>query len=570
MTEFTIYSIGDSAFLTEILNAVAMITKTDDFKDMVGIGVIIGIIVVAVQSILQGAIQINGQQVIVGVLLYSLFFVPKSTVKIEDAYTGDVYTVSHVPIGIGFAGGIISNIGYKATRLFEDGYRTIDKNITKTDYSESLKLLNNVRRGVYDSAIFTALNQAKGGNGVDIRRSIDNYIRECTLTKIDLNKASLDDIMTLPIDQALQFDSSLYGTKLYLNLGSDHYRENYSCSEAWGHITRAFNGLKDHRVKAALDNLMGGKAFNRIENSLQAIGASSDSAFDYIKVSLLEPLYYEAAAGRYQDLQDYSSALMVSQAIQQRNTQSAAEQSMFMSIIKPVMTFFEGFVYAITPIMAFIIVMGATGLSLAGKYFQTILWIQLWMPVMSITNLFIHMAAKNQMKHLVNDGLDSIYALSSTGDILQNWVATGGMLSAVTPVISLFIVTGSTYAFTSLANRFNSAEHVNEKIQSPDALGQGAVMSNQPAFTHSPFGGSIATGAESMIGTMSLGSSLGSGVSSARTFQNQKSEAFTNRLGHEVTNSVSQEQAYLRLESIGKTTGSMNTRQSQMIDNRTT
>ncbi|MCV5888804.1 conjugal transfer protein TraG N-terminal domain-containing protein, partial [Escherichia coli] len=80
------------------------------------------------------------------------------------------------------------------------------------------------------------------------------------------------------------------------------------------------------------------------------------------------------------------------QAIQQRNTQWAAEQSMFMSVVRPMLTFFEGFVYAITPIMGFIIVMGSMGMTLAGKYFQTVLWIQLWMPVLSITNLFIHTA----------------------------------------------------------------------------------------------------------------------------------------------------------------------------------
>ncbi len=184
-------------------------------------------------------------------------------------------------------------------------------------------------------------------------------------------------------------------------------------------------------------------------------------------------MYYEAAAGRYQDLQDYGSALMINQAIQQRNTQWAAEQSMFMSVVRPMLTFFEGFVYAITPIMGFIIVMGSMGMTLAGKYFQTVLWIQLWMPVLSITNLFIHTAATNEMASLSTPGLNSMYALSSTGDTHSTELDRyGGMLAAATPIISLFIVTGSTYAFTSLANRVNGSDHVNEKIQSPDALNQ--------------------------------------------------------------------------------------------------
>ncbi|NMU29473.1 hypothetical protein HKB21_28090, partial [Vibrio parahaemolyticus] len=106
-------------------------------------------------------------------------------------------------------------------------------------------------------------------------------------------------------------------------------------------------------------------------DSLQAMGATTTSSIDYLKAAVLEPLYYEAAAGRYQDLQDYGSALMVNQAIQQRNTQWAAEQSMFMTVVRPMLTFFEGFIYAITPIIAFIIVMGGFGLQLALKYVQT-------------------------------------------------------------------------------------------------------------------------------------------------------------------------------------------------------
>ncbi|MDF5622429.1 conjugal transfer protein TraG N-terminal domain-containing protein, partial [Vibrio parahaemolyticus] len=122
MPEFTIYSIGDSAFLEQILIAVAMITGTNDFTKMVSVGLLIGVVMITVQSVFQGAKQINIQQIFMGWLLYACFFVPTSLVKIEDAYTGQVRPVANVPIGIGFAGGVISNVGYTLTKLFETGY----------------------------------------------------------------------------------------------------------------------------------------------------------------------------------------------------------------------------------------------------------------------------------------------------------------------------------------------------------------------------------------------------------------------------------------------------------------
>ncbi|MEK9497170.1 conjugal transfer protein TraG N-terminal domain-containing protein [Photorhabdus sp. P32] len=571
MGTFLIHSIGDSAFLEQILIAVSMITGTGDFEKMVSIGLLLGILMICVQSIFQGAKQINFQQVLVGWILYACFFGPTTTVTIEDAYTGQVRVVDNVPIGVGFSGGIISNIGYTITDLFETGYGVIAPNVTNRHFSETLKLLNDVRRRSYNTGVFTALNLVNGGKHVDVRRSLSNYIRECTLTKIDLNLMSLDELMNNSIDSALRFNSPLYGTRLYLN-PTNPDGNDYTCTDGWVAISNAIANLNSPVVINALNNILkidittGSNAITKIGDSLQAMGATTTLATDYLKVAVLEPLYYEAAAGRYQDLQDYGSALMINQAIQQRNTQWAAEQSMFMTVVRPMLTFFEGFIYAITPIIAFIIVMGSFGLQLAGKYVQTILWIQLWMPVLSIINLFIHTAASNEMSSLSSAGFNSMYALSSAGDILQSWIATGGMLAAATPVISLFIVTGSTYAFTSLASRINGTDHVDEKMQSPDLLKQGPVMQSQPAYSHNQFSGAIATGAESMIGTFSLGSTLASGVSSAQALQSQKSEAFQGTLGRGFSDGVNQEQAYARLSDISRKAASQNTSQSQLIN----
>lgn len=87
MGTFTIYSIGDSAFLEQILIAVSMITGTGDFEKMVSIGLLLGVLMIMIQSVFQGAKQINIQQILVGWLIYACFFGPNTTVTIEDAYT---------------------------------------------------------------------------------------------------------------------------------------------------------------------------------------------------------------------------------------------------------------------------------------------------------------------------------------------------------------------------------------------------------------------------------------------------------------------------------------------------
>lgn len=66
MGSFSIHSIGDSAFLEQILIAVSMITGTGDFEKMVSIGLLLGVLMICIQSVFQGAKQINLQQVLVG------------------------------------------------------------------------------------------------------------------------------------------------------------------------------------------------------------------------------------------------------------------------------------------------------------------------------------------------------------------------------------------------------------------------------------------------------------------------------------------------------------------------
>ena len=141
---FTIYSIGDSAFLAQILNALAMICGTGDFEQLVAIGLLLGLLVMGFQCIMSGTRQFNLHQVFLGFLCYLCFFGPSVTVHIEDAYTGNVRSVDNVPIGAGVAGTLISSVGYGVTQLFEQGYSDVDR-MTERAFGESLQLLNNVR-----------------------------------------------------------------------------------------------------------------------------------------------------------------------------------------------------------------------------------------------------------------------------------------------------------------------------------------------------------------------------------------------------------------------------------------
>lgn len=556
---FTIYSIGDSAFLEQILIAIAMISGTGNFEQMVAIGLLIGVIIMAFTSLFNGGKEIPFQQILVCWIIYAMAFGNNSTVVIEDGYTGEARVVANVPLGVAAAGGIISNVGYSLTRMFETGYGVIAPGITESHFADALVHLNTARRRLADPEVFEAINDVNGGGHVDARRSITNYIQDCTLVKIDLGYMSADELVKTNVSPAIRFNSETYGTQIH-NLSGNPNGQYMNCIEGYMAIEDMLATLAIPEVERAIAtvtrrNVTYLNNTAQVTDSLTALGVAGSDAQSFMRTAILEPLYYDAAAGKYQDMRDFTSAAMVNQALTQRNTQWSTEASMFMTIVRPMLTFIEGFVYAITPLMAFLIVMGGFGIKLVVKYAQMLIWTQLWMPVLSIVNLFLYMSAMGEMASYSMDtaGLYNFYALNTADAILEHWIATGGMLAAATPILTLVLVTGSSYAMTSLAGRMHGSDHVDEKMASPDLMTNGAVMQNMPANVNNPTTGNRAHGAEAMVGTLSIGSQMQDNVQSSEAHVASSQQAVGTNLSQGLTQSGSFTQRSARANDIAAT-----------------
>lgn len=570
---WTIYSIGDAQFLEQILIAVAMFSGSGDFIRAVSIGMLIGVLLLFFKSLQEDG-RVSFGPILVTTILYSIAFGSTTTVLIEDVYTGEVRPVDNVPLGPAAVGGTLSNIGYGMMRIFELAYTVTSPNVTENKFADSLQLINGVRGAAASPTVLAAMDLAHGGAGANIAQSIENYLMECTLTKIDLGEATAVGMFTKPFSEAMRFDSGLYHTRLLL--GGEP--QNYTCSEAYALLTDVLNQIKINPVFVdAVGNSLAGPGnpdnplavdFKvRLDDALRNVADASVQSQDYMLTAVLRPIYEAAAIGQYQNYQDISSAIMVNQGIQQRNTQWAAEQSMFMTTVRPLMTFFEGFVYAITPLAAFFMVMGGFGLGLIGKYLITLVWIQLWMPVLSIINMYIYMAASGTLAK-VEEPFTTFYGIDQAHEITAHWIATGGMLAASTPLIALFIVTGSTYTLNSLAGRISGGDHINEKIASPDVVAPAAAMNMLPKATFDEVRGLQFTGAESMVDKVSAGSMLTSAVSSSEAASAQANKTFATSLSNSVFSGQSVDQSYARLQSLGESLRSSDSAQIQAINNR--
>lgn len=525
--EFTIYSVGDVQFLYQILNSVAMICGTGDFTKLVSVGFLMGILFIGFQTIYQGGQRINLPQVLTCFIVYLCMFGPSCTVVIEDTFSAKTRVVDNVPLGVGASGMAISNIGFKLTQMFEQGFGDVERT-TEHGFADNLRILNNLRDMSMSDALFSAIDSGldrtnSAGGRTSSKEALRNYLSECTFVNVAQGAISVEDLSHAGWGNAFKSSSQAHGTFLPLpNVPNNGY---VSCNDGWDYLNNALNTATNsanfrqavNRELKILDSTGNGPDdvapaadFDRLESALSSVGADLQDTQTMMKSLVLDSVYDEAAEKFYSSYQDRTSAAAIRQAIMQRNTQWASESVMFLNVARALMAFFEGFLYAITPLIAFLLGIGSFGLSLAGKYFLLIAWIQLWMPVMAITNLYVAIGARGDISSHLGNGV-SIYSFSQVWADVASWIATGGMLCAATPMIALFLITGSHYAFTSLAGRLGGQDHFNEKTVTPDVAQNAPVIQNAAMASHSVGKGTVM--ADASIPNINLGQALSNSIS---------------------------------------------------------
>lgn len=540
--EFTIYSLGNVDFLAQIMNSVAMICGTGNYTRLISVGFLIGLLFICFQSVFQGAQRINLQQTLVCFIVYLCMFGPSCTVLIEDVYRGQVRNVDNVPLGVGVSGMAISNIGYGLTQMMEQAFSDVDRT-TEHGFGESLRILNELRVLNTDKdQMWMVINRDLGNWGQgqsDSQQAVRNYLSECLFVDVALRRIQSPSVLaSTPWSDAEVWQSRSDAHAVYLPVtGTNQTTGIVSCSRAYDLLDRTvMRRLGANVFQDWLDERLGGvqspdATQPATQVALTSMGLAQDKVQDFMQSLAINTIYDEAVADFYLTYHDQVSAAAVRQAQIQRNTQWASEGTMFLAAARALMAFFEGFIYAITPIMGFLIVTGAFGLGLVGKFFLLIVWIQLWLPILSITNLYINIGARSAVASALGSE-PSMYAINEMWAQTATWVSTGGMMAAATPMIALFLITGSTYAFTTLTNRLGGQDHFNERSTSPDAVTTGAVMARAAAYNANRTTGVLQTGAESEMKKISVGRGFSASVS--------ENESLVSNITHSVAAKVAQ------------------------------
>lgn len=516
--------------LVKVMNAVAALCDPDSGllgTSYIGLGFLIGLIMVLFKKVYTAGEQgsIFGW-FLVAFIMYSVMFVPKVEVGIVDGFSGATTTVANVPMGVGVSGHIMSNIGRTLAVNFETAFAT--PSMTEGGFVDALEVLMNMRD--------LSLGPYNSGGGVvpgDVEKTIQYYISDCVIYDIEMPSGTLTweklrnatSLLT-----AMEVNATAWFTRTFMPGGSRD-GDLVTCADAYSAIK---NYLEDAtRFAAWRDSYVGPAKLKKespevsIDSALADVVNTTNTSANFMLNSLLANQTRLSQLKHASDYGTAASALITTQAVDQRNVQWAAEETLFKSVARPLMTFVESFVYALTPIMAFLILLGPAGISLVGKYLMLGLWVQLWMPVMAIVNLYINMAASadfvaiNAAAELTSMGmLDTLYTSA------QSYVATGGMLAAAVPALTLMLLYGSSQAMTHLAGRLQGSDHVNEKLAAPDISNAPPAMNIAAGHSWNPSSGLSVTGMEGMVPTISARDTVSSATASAQTASTRATQSW--------------------------------------------
>ena len=512
-TILTIYTTGDALFLQNVLNAVAMVTGTGSFVTASAIGMLVGIVLMGFKSIQTGK-GFELSSIVICIIAWNFFFGTTVNVNVHDVITEEDRPVDNVPAGVGVAGWAISNIAYGLTEIMEQAFQSPYSTTTITGaaagngglFNDVTKTLNTISKiGMYPQ-IIQAINKDNGTKS-DFRASAINFVKDCTFTAYALGYKTSSDIQNNSVSVrntgsgetgALDFPEANGVYFTHIKLGNSPDGVTIGCEQAWDRLDNAldvsFDNSESYFNKNLTSLLFPSEKFN--ENGTTNYTRGIDKATDimsyatrgtygvqeFMKAAIMYDLFSNGAIAVARDSNDVATAMMLAQARRQRNVQWSSEGTMFQKTMRPIMTFMEGFTYAITPFCGFLILMGMFGLKLSLKYFMLVAWVQSWLPCIAIANSYLNTTMQRAILNFAGAGnykgynFDSLHGVKILADTTEDYIATGGMFMGAIPVITLFIFSGSVYALNTLATRMNGQDFINEKIAAPDIISPAAVM----------------------------------------------------------------------------------------------
>lgn len=564
-----IYTTGSGEFLEIILNASAMITGSGFSEDLARIGFLIGLVLLSFQAIWNGQ-GISFHKAGMLFVVYLMLYGPTTTAVIEDTTTNQVRIVDNLPIGPTFIGSVISTVAYNITKTSEQAFST--PSMTNYGLFSSLNTLAKVRDVLRNPLALDSFVNYRRNGGWDLPKSVNEYLTFCTLNPINLRNYTTIDELYRGAGLESVLAAPLISQSAYIYDGQPNGRLD-SCTNIQPRLNAAIREAMMDVMGEILDKgfaaeKAAGKVTTQfelqaqIDQSIQSFAMSAKSAQGYTEMSLIQPIFGDARVNALNHWQEQNAALALRESLNHQEIQWAGKGDTFKHYMRPMIAFFEGLLYAMTPFMAFALVLGDKGMSILGKYMVLPLAVALWMPLLSIVNAFTLWYAGAEMQAIF-DGYDATsqsFAMLQLLDIdhaISKALGVGGMLAASVPPLALFIVSGSAMVANSIMGQMTQGDKFRSEDVLPRAKEQAPVMATAAGYTSDQLtAGAHRTGATQVAEQISAQQAASALVQSTKTDSLAATQNYQQNLSSAVESASTTAQGRQNMASLGNQVGS--------------
>jgi conjugal transfer mating pair stabilization protein TraG len=393
----TVYAYGNVDALYGIFNAVAMVMKSDDFKDMIRVAIIIGFAVVATLAALPGNLSKSWNWFLAVTVLTGALLVPKADVSIVDKLGHQATrVVSDVPWTLGLLASVKSSVGATLTGMFETAFQTIP--------AASVALpaeLSYQEHGMMFGSRLVQKSREAEALSVYAKFDLVQYIRNCIFPVQGASGSA--DAMENSTDL-----KSTYGGMNNKALSSSYHDggvlKTDNCDAVWAAVSTKLNAAGAEAVKRAAQQALpdlyktdSAVAVAKVEASLEAIynraalAGAAASASQIMQQNILINATAEASALYGASLNDPSTMLLASmrtQAVQQANAGNMVQGRIAEETLPIVRNITEGILYATFPLLCILLV--ASEAKALGAFFKSyvyvLIWVELWPPMFAVVN----------------------------------------------------------------------------------------------------------------------------------------------------------------------------------------
>jgi hypothetical protein len=550
---FTVYSVGDGLFMKRVLDAVAALSNSGVLASLGALGLMVGLILISMRGAASGGKQFELGSLFISFILYVIMFAGKADVIIHDVglspgeINENTYTVDNIPFGVAFLGSAISTIGVELTERMEQAYGMPNEvqSIRSVGFGRSLDWLAAVRFAK------TTDTNSTNASFQRYRRNLVNYMRYCSAHAIASDPQRVPRMLSSadPLSTTNGFGyASDWVTTSYLPMGGGP-ASDLTCNQALTNLQaykstdQAFTDWAN-AVAGPMGYSGTGSAVDQARDAFNTVNVAANDAQDYMLAAVTNAAWRDALSDMpIIGSEQIMHTIMTVQQAEQSATQFAGEETMFRRIMRPLMAFLESMVFAVAPFMALAVGLGRYGLGMIAKYCIITTWVALWMPTLSMINMFqITMADRAIATVLGPPGGASAYAIGSMAgaarveDVVIDWIGTGAMLAASTPMITLVLLFGTAMPLVGLANAFKGGDTLNEKQTSPDAVSSSPAMNHAAGYSYTRAGGTTETGAS--MPQIEVGRTAQIAQESAATSMASSASRMESKFGQEMANAI--------------------------------